>query len=137
MRQNGQDDKEAPVRSILTVAALSVVLAGVTAAQQGEIYKIGGDVKSPVLIKEVKPNYTEGAMRRRVEGLVELTAVVLRDGNVGDDVKIIRSLDDELDQQAVKALMQWKFRPGTRDGSPVAVRVNIEMTFTLRDKGKG
>jgi len=50
------------VRSILTVAALSVALAGAALAQQGEVYKIGGDVKSPILIKEVKPNYTGGAM---------------------------------------------------------------------------
>lgn len=122
------------MRSILAVAALSVVLAGGAAAQQGEVYQIGKGVTSPVLIKEVKPNYTEGAMRRRVQGVVEMDVVVLEDGTVADDVKVSRSLDDELDQQAIKAVKQWRFRAGTKDGQAVRVRVNIEMTFTLRDK---
>ncbi len=120
------------MRSILTVAALSVALAGAALAQQGEVYKIGGDVKSPILIKEVKPNYTGGAMRRKVEGVVEMQVVVLADGSVADDVKVTRSLDDELDQQAIRAVKQWQFRPGTKDGTPVAVQVNVEMSFTLR-----
>ena len=120
--------------SILTVAAFSVALAGAAAAQQGEVYQIGKGVTSPVLIKEVKPNYTEGAMRRRVQGVVEMDVVVLEDGTVADDVKVTRSLDDELDKQAIQAVKQWRFRAGTKDGQAVRVRVNIEMTFTLRDK---
>jgi periplasmic protein TonB len=120
------------VRSILTMAALAVVLAGTGLAQTGEVYKVGKDVTSPVLIKEVKPSYTEGAMRRRIEGVVEVSAVVLADGTVDDDVRVTRSLDEELDQEAVKATRQWQFRPGTKDGKPVAVQVNIELTFTLK-----
>jgi periplasmic protein TonB len=120
------------VRSMLTVAALSVVLAGSGLAQKGQVYKTGGDVKPPVLIKEVKPTYSEGAMRRRVEGSVEMDVVVRADGTVGDEVTVTRSLDEELDQQAVKAVKQWTFRPGTKDGKPVAVQVNIEMSFRLK-----
>jgi TonB family protein len=122
------------VRTILTVAALSVALAGTTPAQKGEVYKIGNGVTSPRLTKEVKPNYTDGAKQRRVEGSVELSAVVLADGTVGDEVKVTRSLDEELDQEAVKAARQWRFQPGTKDGKPVAVQVDIEMTFTLKDR---
>ena len=52
----------------------------------------------------------------------------------GVDVQISKSLDAEygLDQQAIKAAKQWKFKPGTREGTPVAVEVTIEMTFTLK-----
>jgi periplasmic protein TonB len=120
------------VRSILTVAALSVVVLAGTALAQDKVYEIGNGVKSPVLIKDVQPNYTGGAMRRKVEGVVEMQAVVLADGTVADDVKITRSLDDELDQEAIKAVKQWQFKPGTKDGTPVAVQVNIEMSFTLK-----
>ncbi len=122
------------MRTILTATALAVALAAGASAQDQPIYKIGNSIKAPVLIKEVKPNYTEGAMRRRVEGSVELSVVVLRDGTVSDDVKITKSLDDELDEQAVNAAKQWRFRPGTKDGEPVNVQVNIELTFTLRDR---
>ena len=121
------------MRTILTAAALSVVLAGGGLAGQDQVYKIGNGVKSPVLTKEVKPNYTKAAMDRKVQGIVEVDAVVLKNGTVGD-VTVTRSLDEDLDQEAVKAAKQWRFRPGTKDGEPVAVRVNIELTFTLRDK---
>ena len=50
------------------------------------------------------------------------------------DVSVKRSLDPTygLDQQAVKAARQWKFKPGTKDGKAVPVRVSLEMTFTLK-----
>jgi TonB family protein len=122
------------VRQILTVAALAVVLAGGSLAAQDQVYKPGEGIKMPRLVKEVKPSYTEGAMRRKVQGVVEMKVVVLDDGTVGNDVIVTRSLDEELDQQAILAVKQWTFKPGTKDDKPVRVQVNIEMTFTLRDK---
>jgi periplasmic protein TonB len=101
----------------------------------GGEYHIGNGVTSPVLIKEVKPNYTGDAMRAKLQGLVEMEAVVLPDGSVDPNrIKITRSLDSTfgLDQQAVLAVKQWRFRPGTYKGQPVPVLVNIELTFTLR-----
>jgi TonB family protein len=49
-------------------------------------------------------------------------------------VQVVRSLDPTfgLDQEAVKAVRRWRFRPGTRFGQPVPVLVEIELTFTLR-----
>ena len=119
------------MRRILSVAALAVVLAGGGLAAQDQVYKIGQGVQSPRLIKEVKPNYTKAAMDRKVEGSVELDAVILKDGTVGD-VSVTKSLDNDLDQEAIKATKQWTFKPGTKDGDPVNVQVNIELTFKLR-----
>jgi TonB family protein len=120
------------VRTILTVAALAVALIA-SAAAQSQAYKVGQDgVKAPVIIKEVKPNYTQDAKARGVQGVVEMECVVRTDGTVDDDVTVTKSLDADLDQQAVIALKQWRFRPGTKNGEPVAVQVNVEMTFTLR-----
>ena len=50
------------------------------------------------------------------------------------EVKVTRSLDAAfgLDQPAVKAMKRWTFKPGTKDGKPVPVRVSVEMTFTLK-----
>jgi TonB family protein len=89
-------------------------------------------VKSPVLVHEVHPQYTDDAKKRKVEGSVELEAVVTSDGTVRDDVRVITSLDPDLDAQAVTAIKQWLFKPGTRDGTPVDVTVQVEMTFTLK-----
>lgn len=119
------------MRSILSVAALAVVLAGGGLAAQDQVYKVGEGVTSPVLIKEVKPIYSKSAMDRKVEGTVEVDAVILKDGTVGD-VTVKRSLDEDLDQEAIRATKQWRFRPGTKDGEPVNVQVFIELTFTLR-----
>ena len=88
---------------------------------------------SPDVLFEKKPEYTSEAMRAKVQGTVEVEAVVNDDGTVGQ-VRIVRSLDDRfgLDQKAIEAVRNWRFRPGTRFGKPVPVLVLIELTFTLR-----
>ena len=99
----------------------------------GGAYKPGNGVLLPTVIREVKPQYTAEAMRAKVQGTVLLECIVLPDGSVGN-VEVVRSLDSTfgLDQEAIKAAKQWRFRPGTRFGEPVAVIVTIELTFTLR-----
>jgi TonB family protein len=99
----------------------------------GGWYRPGNGVEPPVPLHEEKPQYTAGAMRAKVQGIVEVEAIVMTDGSVGQ-VQIVRSLDDRwgLDDKAVEAVKRWRFRPGTRMGKPVAVLVNIELTFTLR-----
>jgi TonB family protein len=95
----------------------------------------GQGVSSPILLHETKPNYTAAAMRARIQGVVVMECVVEVDGSVGA-VRVTRSLDTAygLDDEAVRNLKQWRFRPGMRDGTPVRVAVSIEMSFTLRDR---
>lgn len=90
-------------------------------------------VTTPVVITQVKPQYTAEAMRAKVQGLVMVECVVLPDGSVGD-ARIIRSLDPRfgLDQEAIAAAKKWRFRPGLLNGKPVPVVVSIELSFTLR-----
>jgi TonB family protein len=101
--------------------------------QGGGAYRPGSGVTVPVPLKEVKPLYTADAMRAKVQGTVWLECIVMPDGTVGD-VRVTKSLDSVfgLDQEAIKAARQWRFRPGTRQGEPVPVIVTIELTFTLR-----
>lgn len=99
----------------------------------GGAYRPGNGVTSPEVVHEEKPQYTSEAMRAKVQGIVEVQAVVMPDGSVSQ-VEIVRSLDDRfgLDQKAIEAVRRWRFRPGLRFGKPVPVLVNIELTFTLR-----
>ncbi|SRR5258706_8933500 len=99
----------------------------------GGAYRPGNGVSTPVVLREVKPQYTSDAMRAKVQGSVLLECIVRADGSVGD-VKVARSLDPVfgLDLEAMKAARQWRFRPGMRQGEPVSVLVVIELTFTLR-----
>jgi len=111
----------------------------------GGAFQPGNGITEPVLIHEVKPNYTGDAMRAKLQGVVEMDAVVLPDGSVDPrSLKITRSLDSTfgLDEEAKKAVRQWKFRPamctrpngcgGTPRGQAVPVLVSVELTFTLR-----
>jgi protein TonB len=119
-------------RRIFVTAVLALTAAfGPVSAQ--EVFKPGDGVTLPTPIREVKPGYTAAAMDARIEGRVALDVVVLDDGKVGD-VRVTQSLDMEygLDTQAVEAAKQWLFKPGTKDGKAVAVRVAMEMTFTLK-----
>jgi TonB family protein len=99
----------------------------------GGAYRPGSGITLPTVLREVKPAYTADAMRAKVQGSVWLECIVMPDGSVGD-VKVTRSLDPifGLDQEAIKAAKQWRFRPGIRQGEPVAVIITIELTFTLR-----
>ena len=122
------------MQRILILAVLTT-LAGAPAVAQSageQVYKPGEGVSAPTVVKDVKPNYTPDAMRRRVQGLVGMSCVVKADGNVGD-CTVTRPLDEALDQEAVRVAKQWQFKPGMMDGQPVAVEISIEMSFTLRD----
>jgi len=90
-------------------------------------------VTLPAPIRQVRPEYTPAAMAAGIEGRVLMEVVVHADGSVGD-VAVVRSLDSVLglDQQAVAALKQWTWTPGTKDGKPDRVAVSVEMTFTLK-----
>ena len=97
------------------------------------MFRPGNGVENPQLISQKKPSYTSEAMRAKVQGVVLLECVVDTDGTVGT-CGVQRSLDQAfgLDQEAIRAAKQWRFRPGMRRGEPVKVLVTIEMSFTLR-----
>jgi TonB family protein len=113
--------------------ALALFAAVPHAQTPPTVYEPGNGVSLPRVTKEVKPDYTNEAKAQRIEGTVLLDVVVLTDGSVGD-VKVTRSLDsvNGLDASAVKAMKQWQFAPGTKDGKAVAVRIAVEMNFALK-----
>ena len=117
----------------MRVAVFVIALGAVLVAQDTTVYKPGNGVSLPRIVKQVKAEYTSEAMRQMIEGTVTLDVVVKPDGNVGE-VAVKESLDAVygLDEQAIKAMKQWQFKPGEKDGKPVAVRVDVKMNFTLR-----
>jgi TonB family protein len=116
------------------VLATALAVGGLTAVLGAqEPAKPGPGVTMPVLVKRVNPDYTAEAKARRIQGNVVLGCVVLTTGAV-DRVTVVRSLDAMygLDEEAVKAMKQWTFKPGTKDGQPVPVSIQVEMTFWLK-----
>lgn len=81
----------------------------------------------------VYPQYPGEAVRRKIQGKVRVEVVVWDDGTVSpDSVKVTRSVDPlyGLDDAVVRAVKQWRFTPGTKDGQPVAVRIGIDVAFS-------
>ena len=114
----------------LALVGVLTAMLGVTATLQ-QVYEPGNGVTLPVIVKEVKPQYTNRAKDMKIQGSVLLGAVVLENGHIDDAVEILKSLDKDLDEQAIIALKQWEFKPGTRQGKPVPVRISVELTFTI------
>ncbi len=96
----------------------------------GGAYRIGGGVSPPSVILKVEPEYSEEARKAKFQGTVILFVVVDKDGNPRE-LKVIRPLGLGLDQKAIEAVEKWKFKPGMKDGKPVAVQATIEVNFRL------
>lgn len=96
----------------------------------GGAYSIGGGVSRPVLVRKVDPEYSEEARKAKFQGTVVLALVVDAQGRP-KDVRVVRPLGMGLDEKAIEAVMKWIFRPGLKDGQPVAVRAQAEVNFRL------
>jgi TonB family protein len=116
-----------------------VAVGAITAQESGiKVYGPTDGVVMPIVLKSVRAGYTGEAMKAGIEGWNKVEAIVLPDGTVSD-VKMVHSLDPTygLDRVTVESVKQWKFKPGMKDGQPVAVRVTIKNAFTLHAVQRG
>jgi len=90
----------------------------------------GSDLSAPEAITKVDPAYPQDLMHDRVEGVVVLYAVIHADGSVGE-VRVLEGFDERLNENARKALTQWRFRPGTKDGLPVDIEAVVRVPFKV------
>ncbi|HEY2460025.1 MAG TPA: TonB family protein [Candidatus Acidoferrum sp.] len=88
------------------------------------------ELTGPAPIKKVDPKYPPTLINERVEGEVILYAVIRRDGSV-DGIQLVRSVDPQLDANAISAMGQWKFRPALKQGAPVEVEAIVHIPFRL------
>lgn len=96
----------------------------------GGAYRVGGGVSAPRAIYSPDPEYSEEARKAKYQGDVILWVVIGPDGRV-HDVRVARTLGLGLDEKAVEAVKTWRFEPAKKDGQPVAVQLNIDVTFHL------
>jgi TonB family protein len=92
----------------------------------------GGMTRPEIMEYTTPPLYSDEARTRSIEGLVTVGARVEPDGRVST-ARVLRGLGAGLDQNAIVALRQWRFRPGTRAGTPVAMNAEIDIEFNLRN----
>ena len=104
--------------------------ASQSAASDTGAYSVGGSVRPPVLTSEVDPQYTEAARKAKLSGNVIVGLTVDAAGKP-QNVHITRGLGNDLDEKAVEAVQQYRFKPATKDGEPVAVALNVEVNFKI------
>ena len=104
--------------------------AGTGGGFGGGAYRMGSGISAPQLTKQVRPIYTEEALKRKVEGVVLLEVIILKEGKVGD-VRVLQGLSSGLNQQAIACVRQWLFLPGKFKGKPVDVVGEVAVEFSI------
>jgi protein TonB len=83
---------------------------------------------APKVIKAPDPSYSKAALKQHIEGTAVLWVTVDASG-LPRDITVARSVGYGLDEEAIKAVKKWKFKPGTLDAHPVDVQINVEVRF--------
>jgi protein TonB len=96
----------------------------------GGVFRIGGGVTAPQPLSTPDPEYSEEARKAKYQGTCVLWMIVGSDGRPRD-VRIARGLGMGLDEKAIQAVKKWEFKPAQKDGHPVAVQMNVEVSFRL------
>ncbi|HJX82999.1 MAG TPA: energy transducer TonB, partial [Candidatus Angelobacter sp.] len=88
------------------------------------------DVTAPKPASTPEPEFSEAARYEKFTGVLVLEIVIDKDGTIAH-VKIVKPLGLGLDESAVKSVKKWRFIPGAKEGQPVALQMNIEVSFNL------
>ena len=149
---NGQPvEVETSITVNYTLGDSTVVVGPVPPADEASagVKQVGGDVKGPMVIYEPEPKYTEAGRKAKVQGVVTVSLIVDEHGQpqnvhivhglgTGPDgkpdpklKKAARVAMDGMNQSAVDAVKQYKFKPATENGRPVAVYLNVEVNFEI------
>ena len=113
-----------------TAPALSAPAPSVGATEKATAAQSNGSTTAPVLVAQADPVYTEEARAKHVSGNVELSLVIDQAG-LPQDIQVVRGLGSGLDEKAIEAVKQYRFKPATRDGQPVATKIHINVNFQI------
>lgn len=95
------------------------------------VYSGSSQIQAPRAIYTPDPEYSDAARRSGLQG-VALVQLIVNENGFPEVLEIVRSLGQGLDLEAILAVSHWKFQPALRDGKPLAVVINVEVTFKLR-----
>lgn len=119
-------------RRLVCVAALLAMTVLADAKTDEKPMPVGGEVRPPVAIARVEPDYEPCARKKvRVRGLTILEAVIERDGTVRS-LRLLKSAEPCTAKAALEAMRQWKFKPATYRGKPVACVMSFTVNIHVR-----
>jgi TonB family protein len=128
---------------VRTVALPGAIQSFAMPAQEPATPKVRGSLRvqasGPERLPEIEeyttpPLYSDEARRRGVQGVVTIGVRVGEDGQVSG-ARVLQGLGFGLDQNALVALRQWRFRPGRRNGTPTTMDAEVDVEFNLRSEG--
>ncbi|MBI4905804.1 MAG: TonB family protein [Acidobacteria bacterium] len=100
------------------------------AVRPTDAFRVGGGVTAPQLVFKVEPKYSEEARFAKHQGTVVVSVMVDTQG-LPQNLQVIRELGLGLDERALDAISEWRFKPGYKEGQPVNVQATIEVNFRL------
>lgn len=98
--------------------------------QSGEVFRIGPGLTAPKLIRSRGPDYSPAGRKNLIQGAVLFEIVITEKGRVSDIV-LLSPLGYGLDEEAWKAVTQFEFTPGVKDGRPVKVLASVQVNFRI------
>lgn len=94
------------------------------------VMRVGNGVSAPVLVYSVDPKYSSKARRAKYQGISVLALIVDKNGKP-QNIHVARKLGMGLDEKAVEAVRQYRFKPAYYKGHPVPVQIHVEVNFKL------
>jgi TonB family protein len=88
---------------------------------------------APQLVSRAPVNYPAEAARGKIDGVVSLLVTVAADGSVRNP-RILKGLGYGLDEEAIRSVLQWRYRPARKNGQPIESQVTISVGFTYRER---
>ena len=96
----------------------------------GGVFHVGGGVAAPVLIYSVDPEFSDEARRAKYQGICVVDVVIDAQGNV-QHARVVRPLGMGLDEKALEAVRQYRFKPAQYQGHSVPVELSVEVNFRI------
>jgi len=114
------------------VSCQNSIAFGIQPSATNDLLRPPPGSKPPVPIHTVNAEFSDEARAERIQGVVLVTTIVDEQG-MPTDIRVVRGVGHGLDENAVAAVSQYRFRPATLDGKPIAVRITIEVSYRLRN----
>ncbi len=96
----------------------------------GGVMHIGGGISRPVVLYQVEPEFSEEARKAKFSGSVTVYLYIEPDGTPSH-VRVVQGVGMGLDEKAVEAVRQYRFKPAMKDGKPVRVDLYVAVNFQI------
>jgi TonB family protein len=100
---------------------------------QQKVYRIGGELRPPTLLKRVEPAYADEAKAANMSGPVYVEATIARDGSVRNAVAVGGVRFQPLRDAAIAAVSQWMYTPTLLNGEPIEVQLSVQVNFRMTE----